>query len=164
MEGAKADWNAIQIEYITTNASYRELAKKYKLSRNAVSNRGKAEGWVELRRQHLAETVSESLDKDKEKKAQRLTEIFGISDSLLEKIKDGVQDITSDLIITNPQSVRHLTGALKDLKDILCLKGELETEEQKARIAILKKQAQADDPSNNNVRFELDDELDEFAV
>lgn len=161
---AKTDWNKIRIEYITTNASYRELAKKYKLSKDAVGNRGKKEGWPEQRRQHRDKTMAKTLDKDAEKKSDKLSEISDVAEEILKKVKTAATEITPEIVVANPQSLRHLTSALKDLKEIMGVKGELELKEQKARLAILQKQAEKDEEKNNEVRFVLDESLDEFAV
>jgi 3-dehydroquinate dehydratase len=161
---ANTDWNKIRIEYITTNASYRELAKIYKLSKDAVGNRGKKEGWPEQRRQHRDKTMTKTLDKDAEKKADKLSEISAVAEEILKKVKTAATEITPEIVIANPQSLRHLTSALKDLKEIMGVKGELELKEQKARLAMLQKQAEKDEDKNNEVRFVLDESLDEFAV
>ena len=58
-----ADWLSIKTEYITTDTSYRKLAEKHGLSRVQVGNVGKQEGWVNLRRQYLEETLTKTLDK-----------------------------------------------------------------------------------------------------
>lgn len=161
---ANTDWNKIRIEYITTNASYRELADKYGVSRVAIGNRGKKEGWVEQRRQHLAKTLSKTLDKDSNKKSDKLSEISAVAEEILKKVKTAATEITTEVVVANPQSLRHLTGALKDLKEIMGVKGNLELQEQKARLALLQKQVDKDENKNNEVRFVLDESLDEFAV
>lgn len=92
-----ADWNAIKSEYITTDTSYRKLAEKYGLSRIAVGDMGKKEGWVELRRQHLAKALSKSLEKDIKTKADRLSRINKATDRLLEKVEQAIDEL--DLII-----------------------------------------------------------------
>lgn len=141
---ANTDWTKIRIEYITTNASYRELAKKYGVSKDAIGNRGKKEGWPELRRQHIDKTTTKTLDKDSDKRSDKLSEITDVSKEILVNIKEAAKLLSAENIAANPQSVRHLTGALKDLKEIMCLKGELELKEQKARLALLEKQVKED--------------------
>ena len=56
-----ADWQAIKTEYITTQTSYRKLAQKYGVSRVQIGNVGRDEKWVELRRQHLDNTVAKTV-------------------------------------------------------------------------------------------------------
>ena len=48
-------------------------------------------------------------------------------------------------------ALKSLSGTIKDIKDIQSLKTSLDIEEQKARIAILKKQAQADTNGSTEV-------------
>ena len=40
------DWLALKTEYITTDTSYRKLAKKYGVTAQAIYYKGKAEEWV----------------------------------------------------------------------------------------------------------------------
>lgn len=87
------DWQAMKIEYITTATSYRKLAEKYGVSRVQVGNVGKEEGWVELRRQHLAETLTKTLEADVDHRADRLTRILNATDKLLDKIEQAITEL-----------------------------------------------------------------------
>lgn len=138
-----ADWQAIKTEYITTDTSYRKLAEKYGISRVQVSNVGKSEGWVELRRQHLADTLSKTLDAVASAEAARTARILTLADKLLNKIEEMVDAVEAQDM--NPKSVRSLTAAVKDLKEIQGVKSDLDKQEQEARIANLRKQAEKDE-------------------
>jgi len=87
------DWLAIKTEYITTATSYRELAEKYGVSRVQIGNVGKEEGWVALRRQHLAEVMTEMLDASTEKKVSRLARVQNATDRLLDKIEQAITEL-----------------------------------------------------------------------
>lgn len=91
------DWQAMKIEYITTATSYRKLAEKYGVSRVQVGNVGKEEGWVELRRQHLAETLTKTLEADVDQRADRLTRILNATDKLLDKIEQAITELDIQL-------------------------------------------------------------------
>lgn len=87
------DWNAIKTEYITTRASYRQLAEKYGVSRVQIGNKGKKENWVELRRQHLDKRLAKTLDADAKKTADRMTRIQNATDKLLTKIEKAITEL-----------------------------------------------------------------------
>ena len=137
------DWQAIKTEYITTNTSYRKLAQKYGIHYKVISERGKNEKWVELRSQHRDKTLTKTLDKISKQKATREAKIYSVSDKLLLKI-----EALADRPGIMPKDVRSLVGAVKDLRDILGVKSDLDKREQRARIANLEKAAEKDSVQN----------------
>lgn len=173
------DWQAIKTEYITTNTSYRKLAEKHGIHYKVISDKGKAEGWVELRSQHRAKTLTKTLDKISEKQANKMARIESITDRLLTKLEKAVGELDLDIIIVKEKmatdagerteesrfvrdggivdraGLRQVTAALKDLKEIQMLKSELDRQEQEARIEKLR----ADARQNRN-----DDDDDETGV
>ena len=136
-----ADWQAIKTEYITTDTSYRKLAQKYGIHYKVISDRGKDEGWVELRSQHRDKTLTKALDKISEQKANRAAKIHSVADKLLRKI-EAMVDSEEPM---SEKGIRALTAAVKDLKEIQSVRSELDRQEQEARIANLRKQAEKDD-------------------
>ena len=135
-----ADWKAIKTEYITTDTSYRKLAQKYGIHYKVISDRGKAEEWVELRSQHRAKTLTKTLDKISQQEANRAAKIHSVADKLLNKI-EAMVDSGRPL---DTKGIRALTAAVKDLKEIQSVRSELDRQEQVARIANLRKQAEND--------------------
>ena len=174
-----ADWQAIKTEYITTDTSYRKLAQKYGISYQAICHRSKEEEWIVQREQHTNKTVSKTLDKISNKQAAKLSRIESITDKLLNKLEQAVDELDLEIIkrktkvddgltetttetmeaveggIVDRAGLRHLTAALKDLKEIQMLKSELDRQEQEARIEKLRADAQ----QRNN-----DDDDDETGV
>ena len=163
-----ADWQAIKTEYITTDTSYRKLAQKYGVRYATLQARAKEEKWTELRDRHRTSTVSKSLTKISNKQAAKLARIDGITDKLLNKLEKAVDELDLEIIkrktkveegltetttetmeaveggIVDRAGLRHLTAALKDLKEIQMLKSELDRQEQEARIEKLRKEAMGD--------------------
>lgn len=92
------DWQELKTEYVTTDTSYRKLAKKYGISPTAVANRAKAESWVELREQFLSKQFTETIDKIRNKESDRLSRIFDISDRLLEKIERAIDELDVQMV------------------------------------------------------------------
>ena len=174
-----ADWQAIKTEYITTDTSYRKLAQKYGVNYTTICQRSKAEKWIDQRKQHQNETLTKTISKISERQACKLARIEGITDRLLEKLEQAVGELDLEIIkrktkvddgltetttetmeaveggIVDRAGLRHLTAALKDLKEIQMLKSELDRQEQEARIEKLRADAQ----QRNN-----DDDDDETGV
>ena len=92
-----ADWQAIKTEYITTDTSYRKLAQKYGIHYKVISEKGKVEGWVELRSQHRDKTLSKTLDKISNKQADKMARIDKLTDKLLDKLEQAITELDLQL-------------------------------------------------------------------
>ena len=136
-----ADWQAIKTEYITTDTSYRKLAQKYGISTTQICNVGRDEKWVEQREQFLNKTTAKTLEKISQQEADRAAKIHNVADKLLLKIEALVDSGRS----MDTKGIRALTAAVKDLKEIQCIRSDLDRKEQEARIDNLRKQAEKDD-------------------
>ena len=154
-----ADWQAIKTEYITTDTSYRKLAEKYGVSRVQIGNVGKEENWVELRRQHLDSIVTKTVAAVEDAQVERAKKIQTVADNLLLKI-EALANSPGML----PKDVRSLVAAVKDLKEIQGVKSDLDEQEQKARIANLRKQAEQDDGGSDAPTLLVEGLPEEFKV
>ena len=150
------NWNAIKTEYITTDTSYRKLAEKYEIHYKVISERGKNEEWVELRSQYQHKTLTDSLDKISKKESDRAARIRTVADKLLNKI-----EAMADSIET-AKDLRALSAAMKDLKEIQGVKSDLDTKEQEARIANLRRQAESED-DDNEIQVVITGKAKEYA-
>lgn len=139
-----ADWQAIKTEYITTDTSYRKLAQKYGVNITNIAKKASAEGWVDERKQYASKTQSKTLDKISRQEASRAAKIYSVADKLLLKIEARV-DRDEPL---DEKTIRMLTAAVKDLKEIHGVKSKLDKQEQEARIANLRKQAESEKPQD----------------
>ena len=142
------DWLAIKTEYITTDTSYRKLAEKYGVSRVQIGNVGRDEGWVELRRQHLDETLSKTVEAITAQEVDRAARILTVADKLLDKI-EAIVDAVDGADIPS-KSIRALTAAVKDLKEIQGIRSKLDDEEQQARIDKLRRDAANGDDDDDD--------------
>ena len=136
-----ADWEKIKAEYITTKTSYRKLADKYGIHYKTIADKGKDEGWQELRSQHSHSTLTKMLEVDTEQKVDRATRLMTVADKLLNKVEMFVD--AADLV--SPTSVKNLSDALKNIKEVCMVRSLEDIEEQKARIAKLQKEAQKEE-------------------
>ena len=139
------DWKRIKAEYIAGGTSYRKLAEKYKVSLSALRSIAERENWVELKAQtqhkistKLTETVSDI-------GAKQAVDIINVADKLLEKI--GAIAETCD----DPDSIKKLTSAIKDLKDIKGIKSDADIREQEARIKKLQREAERDNDATSDI-------------
>ena len=154
-----ADWQAIKTEYITTDTSYRKLAQKYDIHYKVISDRGKDEKWVELRSQHRDKTLTKTLDKISQQEANRAARIYSVADKLLNKI-EAMADRPEPL---TEKDLRALTASVKDLRDVLGVKSDLDKQEQRARIANLQKQADKTDDNKEPIKVIIGDDLSEYS-
>ena len=151
------DWNKLKAEYIAGGTSYRKLAKKYGVSFSSVRFKAEQEKWTDLKAQaqHSANTrIVESIVEDSTKNA---VSIDNVADKLLDKITDmlGKQGLTT-------QSVKHLTSALKDIKDIKGIKTDLDKREQEARINKLIKEAE-DEKTDTTVTVQYKGDIEKWS-
>ena len=135
-----ADWQAIKTEYITTETSYRKLAQKYGVNHAVIGQRAKAEKWVELRKQHIDKTQTKTLNAISRKQADRTANLISVSDLLLCKVKKLLEMDEESPI--DPQSMKYISGVLKDLKEIQMIKSDADMREQEARIEKLRREAE----------------------
>ncbi len=145
----RGDWQAIKTEYITTQTSYRKLAQKYGIHYKVIADRGKSEKWTELRSQHRDKTLTKTLDKISQQEANRAARIHTVADKLLNKIEAMVDAVEPEDIPA--KAIRALTAAVKDLKEIQNVKSALDEQEQEARIANLRKQADKDEDKTDEI-------------
>ena len=156
-----ADWNKIKTEYITTDTSYRKLAEKHGISYQAICRRSKDEGWIDLREQHMNKTVTKTINRISEKQVDRASKLISVADLLLDKVKSLVEG-NPELLIT-PQNIKHLSGVLKDIKEVQMIQSDADLREQEARIANLRKQAEKDEGNTEPVRVIIEDGLAEYS-
>jgi uncharacterized protein YjcR len=133
---ANIDYSKLKKEYLRGNISYRELAKKYGVPFGTLRKVAAKEQWTQLRTQVRAKADTKIIDAISDKEAERAVDIVDVADKLLGKISE-----LMDAVPLDTQSMKHLTSALKDLKDIKGYKSELDLKEQMARIKKLELEA-----------------------
>ena len=152
------DWHKIKAEYIAGGTSYRKLAEKYGISRSKLQAVATKENWVDLKSQTQAKTESKLVDSISDKESKKATNIIDVADKLVEKI---YEMLSAD--VTNAQSIKSLTSALRDLKEIKGYKSDADMREQEARIAKLIKEAQDDSDEDIEVKVTMIGDLDKYS-
>lgn len=168
--GIVVDWNAIRKEYIQGGVSYRELAAKYGVPFRTLADRAKAEKWVELREQARNKTVTKTVENVAKQNAKVDDRINRLANRLIDKLEKAVDELDAKTVTmkttmktgaakvtteykkldkekegpVDKGGLQQLTNTLRDLKAILDVRSELDRQEQEARIANLRRQAEAD--------------------
>ena len=133
------DWKKIKAEYVAGGTSYRKLAQKYGVSFSTLKDIAIREKWTELKEQAQNKANTNLVNSIGEQNGTYTVSINDVADKLLDKI-------TSMLLVKGltTQSVKHLTSALKDIKDVKGIKSEIDLKEQEARIDKLRKEINSD--------------------
>ena len=132
------DWNEIKTEYISTEIGYRDLAKKHGVSFSTLQRRARKENWAGLRRQVCDDTVTAVTTAVINSNVDRALRVQNVADQLLDKIELTIDNIDGR---KSARSVKDVADALKNVKDIMNIKSDADMQEQEARIAKLRREA-----------------------
>lgn len=138
MAGKTPDWDAIKNEYITTRISQRALAAKHGVSYNTMRKRAEPGRWKEEREKYYRKANAKALAKAESKAAEYKNRIYDLANKMAEQLEELIY---SEGVGVGGLKPRDLTGALKDIADILDVKSEAAIREQEARIAKLEAEA-----------------------
>ena len=142
------DWKRIKAEYIAGGKSLRELSIKYGVSFSTIQKKSMEEKWGSLRKKNRRKVEEKIIDSVSSKEAKKATDIIDVADKLLGKVAE-----LMDTMVVDTQSLKQLTSALKDLKEIKGYKSEKDLEEQDARIAKLRREAEREDDTTSEIEI-----------
>jgi hypothetical protein len=129
------------------------------VSFNSLQKLAKAEKWTDLRKQQYDKSTAKMVEKIASQEADKAVDLMDIALELAMTIRDGIGNGT---YVTDAQSTRAITAALKDLRDMVGRKAEQDLEEQRARIEKLRKEARAEE-ENRDIRIVIADELKDYS-
>lgn len=152
------DWKRIKAEYIAGGTSYRKLAEKYSVPFGTLRRVAQREGWTQKRTQVEHKTDTKIMETISDDAAEKAVNIIDVADKLLGKISE-----LMDAIPLDTQSMKHLTSALKDLKEIKGFKSDADMREQEARIRNLQRQAEADNKDDNEIKVVIEGSLENYS-
>jgi hypothetical protein len=115
------------------------LCKKYDVSLSKLKRIAGNEDWVGLKEQCQTEADTLLVETIAIQNSKHNVDIYDVTDKLLEKIESMIE---AEGLTT--QNLKHLTSAIKDIKDIKGIKTNLDLKEQQARIDKLQKEIDAD--------------------
>ena len=152
------DWNQIKAEYIAGGTSYRKLAKKYSVSFSTLRGIAEREKWTDLKAQAQHNADTKLVESIGDQNGTYTASINEVADKLLEKI---TAMINMEGITT--QGIKQLTSAIKDIKDIKCIKSETDLKEQEARIAVLRRQAMSEE-NDKEIKVTIEGDIEEYSI
>ena len=155
---ATVDYSKLKKEYLRGNISYRELAKKHGVPFGTLRKVAAKEQWTQLRTQARTKADTKIIDAISDMESERAVNIIDVANKLLNKISELMDEVPLDT-----QSMKHLTSALKDLKEIKGFKSDADMREQEARIRNLEKQAEADDRTDNEIKVIIEGNLNDYS-
>ena len=152
------DWEKLKAEYIAGGTSYRKLAETHGVSFSAVRRHADNEGWTKLKAQAKQKADTKIVNSVAKAISSNAVKIDNVADKLLDKIvyllsfPEGIDS----------QSIKQLTSALKDIKDIKGVKSDIDLREQEARIDKLRKDAMEENV-DNEIQVLMGEEADSYA-
>ncbi len=157
------DWKKLKAEYIAGGISYRKLAEKHSIPFSTIKRVALKEKWADLREQCKQKSATKIVEIESDKQANRMKRPLTVSDELLNVVENVVKSFQLGELMLDKTALKSLSGTIKDIKDIQNIKTQLDIEEQKARIAILRKQAEADTDKNDTVRVVIASDLEDYS-
>lgn len=152
-------WNAMKTEYISSdNSSYRQLEARYGVSFNKIRKRSLEEDWQGKREEFKTNRANKSLDLVAEYQAGECAKAFMVATKLLDKISESVDAI----IAVDTESIKRLTGALKDLKEIGVFRSDMDRLEQQARIKKLQKESE-EEQKDTTITVVFEGDMEEYG-
>ena len=133
------DWSKIKAEYIAGGTSYRKLCAKYNVKFSELRFKAEKEKWTKLKAQAQHSANTKIVEAIATIESKHNVDVYGVADKLLNKI---VEMLEMDGLTT--QSIKHLTSAIKDIKEIKGIKSDIDIKEQNARIDKLRKEIEKD--------------------
>jgi len=122
------DGESIKSEYVRTAIGYRRLAQKHGLDPDELTRQAKLEDWAGERRRYRQE------QRERAAAGKRLERLQSVTDQLLEKLEQMVEAMDPATFPCN--SLRYISGTLKDIKDIQLVWADMQ--EQEAKIESLR--------------------------
>ena len=155
------DWKKIKAEYLKGGTSYRKLAEKYNVPFGTLRKVAAKEEWAQLRAQVDTETDTKIAKVEVDRRVKRYERMMAATDSLLDLVEKAIKELRTGDLVLDKTAFKQISGTLKDIKDIQSIKSGLDIEEQKAKIAVLWKQAESDKVEDTTivVKYEDDTEL-----
>jgi lambda repressor-like predicted transcriptional regulator len=150
------DWKRIKAEYIAGGVSLRRLSEKYGVSFSTIQKKSMEEKWSILRKKGRRKAEEKIIEAVVSKEVEKATNIADVADRLLEKITEVLEGVTTT------QDIRHLTSALKDIREIKGVKSEADMREQEARIAKLQREAQ-EEQKDNEITVTIEGDLEIYS-
>lgn len=160
----KVNWSKAKTAYVTSNKSYKDIAKQYKVAPSVVSKKGKEDGWVEARNAYRAQLSQKSIDASQEMELDRLRSLQNSAMKMCERLEktlndenelymhagvegkgDGLSVITEKrLQSVDAGKVRNLCSALQTMTNTMRNLFEIQTRAQQQQLEMAREKLQLD--------------------
>ena len=158
-----ADWKKIKAEYLKGGTSYRKLAEKHGVPFGTLRKVAAKEEWAQLRAQVDTEADTKIAKAEVEKRVERYERMTAVTDKLLNLVEKAISELQKGDLVLDKTVFKQISGTLKDIKDIQSIKSELDIEEQRAKIALLKKQAESDKVEDTTIVVKYEDDTEQWG-
>ena len=172
------DWKQLELEYVTTVKSYREIAEEFEAPFSSVCIYGRDHHWTDKRKKYHENVIKKAIDKSENQAAGKLAKLISASDKAADVIEKALSDdnqfrryivternedgaeSTAEYIFdkTDTKALRDIVACLKDLTGIMRNLNNIPTvaEEQamaiqRERMEIDRKKAEAGDAKDNTI-------------
>ena len=105
--------------------------------------------------------MTNTLDAISNKQVDRAANLISVADKLLAKVKDLLE--TDSEVISDTQAMKHISGVLKDIKEIQMIRSDDDMREQKARIRNLERTAEESSKDKEPIRVIIADGLEDYS-
>lgn len=141
------DWKKIKAEYVAGGTSYRKLCEKYGVSRTTLQRKAKEEKWCELRSQAEAKTAAKIVESVSDNSAETDKAFMRLVKKLFKKAEEVIDTMPKWSVY----SLKEMSVTVKNLKDIKGLKSADDIKEQRARIAKMQKEIEAEKEDSEGI-------------
>lgn len=176
------DWDKIKTEYVTGDMSYAELAEKYGMTKNFLSNYASKHKWYDERKKYRTRIVNKTIKKKEAEEVKQMTKLKGItcnltgmvnevskrSDQLYKHIVTERNELGAEhqevreLDKVDTKMLRDLTAVTKDLVSIMRNLYGIPTLQEEQQLALAREKLEID--KAKAAAYMPDDDDDETGV
>lgn len=173
------DWNRVRREYVYGSKSLRTLADEYSCSQSTLRKRAANEKWTEQRNDYRAKVEQKYMDMSVEQEVKRVERLHCLADDLMDKLDQAIKELNEMCSVEHQDGeykvvrvpgvavdragAKQIASSLKDVKDLLNVRDDLDRQEQQARIEHLKSQSDSVAAGVPEVQVVLSDEVKKYA-
>lgn len=173
------DWNRVRREYVSGSKSLRTLADEYSCSQSTLRKRAANEKWTEQRNDYRAKVEQKYMDMSVEQEVKRVERLHRLADDLMDKLDQAIKELNEMCSVEHQDGeykvvrvpgvavdragAKQISSSLKDVKDLLNVRDDLDRQEQQARIEHLKSQSDSVTAGVSEVQVVLSDEVKKYA-
>lgn len=135
------DWDEIKTQYVAGEGSLSALAEKNGVSLSALKRACAAGGWVEERNKAQGRVFRQSRKRAPDPAEEYRRKIYAVTLKIVSRLEEIVDSgaVGAGSSCLKP---RDLTGAIKDISDILDVRSDAELEERTVKLAKLTAEAE----------------------